>query len=259
MLDERSDTMLVEDVGHHVDPSARAATAPVTLVQFPPVWGRNVSPFTLKLETWLKLAEIPYTVRHSTDLGKAPKRKLPFIEDGLVAIGDSSLIIEHLKATRGIDPDAGLSDRERSEALALQRMFEDHFYYVLMYSRWIDPEGWASVSEGFFASFPAPLRPFGRMYMRRRIRRLLHDQGLGRHHQREIYAMGRDDLQAAADYLGDRPFFLGDRLTTMDAVAFGFLANVLLVPVETELKRSLQDLPNLVAWVESMEAGLAGD
>ena len=146
MLDERSDAMLVEDVGHHVDPSARAATAPVTLVQFPPVWGRNVSPFTLKLETWLKLAEIPYTVRHSTDLGKAPKRKLPFIEDGLVAIGDSSLIIEHLKATRGIDPDAGLSDRERAEALALQRMFEDHFYYVLMYSRWLDPEGWASVS-----------------------------------------------------------------------------------------------------------------
>ena len=29
--------------------------------------------------------------------------------------------------------------------------------------------------------------------------------------------------------------------------------------VETELKRSLQELPNLVAWIESMEAGLAGD
>ena len=68
--------------------------------------------------------------------------------------------------------------------------------------------------------------------------------------------MGRDDLQAAADYLGDRPFFLGDRLTTLDAVAFGFLANILLVPVESELKRAAEDFPNLVAWTDAMDEGL---
>jgi glutathione S-transferase len=89
--------------------------------------------------------------------------------------------------------------------------------------------------------------------------RLLHLQGLGRYGRDEIYAMGRADLRAAADLLGDRPFFLGERLTTIDAVAFGFLANVLLVPVETELKRIAQDLPNLVAWAEAMEAGLGGE
>jgi glutathione S-transferase len=59
-----------------------------------------------------------------------------------------------------------------------------------------------------------------------------------------------------SDLLGDRPFFLGDRLSSIDAVAFGFLANVLLVPIETELKRMAQDMPSLVTWVETMEAGL---
>src|SRR5215204_1715227 len=78
---------------------AGGGVAPVTLVQFAPVWGRNVSPFSLKLEAWLRLADIPYEVRPARGLRKAPKGKLPYIveADGS-AVGDSTLIIEHLKA-----------------------------------------------------------------------------------------------------------------------------------------------------------------
>src|SRR6476469_1614915 len=94
-----------------------AAVAPVVVVQFPDLWGRNVSPFGLKLEAWLRLADIPYTVEPSTNLGKAPKGKLPYIRDDGRLIGDTTLIIEHLKSTRGIDPDAGLNEREYAEAL----------------------------------------------------------------------------------------------------------------------------------------------
>lgn len=253
---EQAEGLLAERSLSEAAPPARAQPDPVTLVQFPLIWGRNVSPFTLKLETWLKLADIPYSVRATTSLAKAPKGKLPYIEDGLLALGDSTLIIEHLKATRGIDPDAGLSDRERAEALALQRLFEDHFYFVMTYSRWLDPVGWEAVADGFFAGFPLPMRTVGRIVMRRRMRSMLAAHGLTRHSGAEIYAMGRDDLAAVADFLGDKPFFLGDSLTTLDAVAFGFLANVLLVPIETELKRSLYDFPALVAWVEAMDAGL---
>ena len=75
-----------------------AAVAPVVVVQFPDLWGRNVSPFGLKLEAWLRLADIPYTVEPSTNLGKAPKGKLPYIRDEGRLIGDTTLIIEHLKA-----------------------------------------------------------------------------------------------------------------------------------------------------------------
>ena len=139
----------------------------------------------------------------------------------------------------------------------MQRLFEDHFYLILTYSRWIDPEGWEAVADGFFATLPLPMRLAGRRVMRRRIARRLAAAGLTRHGRDEIYAMGRADLMAASDLLADRPFFLGDALTTIDAVAFGFLANVLLVPIETELKRSLADFPNLVAWVEAMDAGLS--
>jgi glutathione S-transferase len=256
MVADYAELATAAEIAPRAAAAARPAVEAVTLVQFPLVWGRNVSPFTLKLETWLKLAEIPFTIRSTTNLRKAPRGKLPYIEDGSRAVGDSSLIIDYLKRTRGIDPDAGLNDLERADALAMQRLFEDHFYYILTYSRWLDPEGFAAVGEAFFAGFPGPVRPVGRAFMRYRMRRLLNEQGLGRHTREEIYAFGREDLRAVADYLGDKPFFLGDRLTTLDAVAFGFLANVLLVPVESELKRVAQDFPNLVAWVDAMDVGL---
>ena len=233
-----------------------AAVAPVVVVQFPDLWGRNVSPFGLKLEAWLRLADIPYTVEPSTSLGKAPKGKLPYIRDDGRLIGDTTLIIEHLKHSRGIDPDTGLVERERAEALMLQRLFEDHFYFALVYSRWVDEAGWATLSPAFFGRMPFPVGRVAAVYFRRRVRDMLHLQGIGRHRPSEVYASARHDLEAVADYLGDRPFLMGEQLTTIDAVAYAFLANVLYVPFETELKRIAQDFPTLVTYCEAMEQGL---
>lgn len=237
----------------------RPAPAPVVLVQFPRVWGRNVSPFALKLETWLRLADIPFTIEESTRPDRMPKGKLPCIRDGDRLVCDSSRIVAHLKASRGIDPDAALSDRQRAEALCLQRLLEEHLYFLIVWARWVDPEGWPSVAEGFFAPFPAALRPLGRWTLRARVRRMLHLQGLGRHDPEELEELAREDLGALSTYLGDKPFLMGEQLTTIDAVAFGFLANILLVPIEGRLKRVAQGFPNLVAFCEAMEAGIYGE
>ncbi|MCX8101597.1 MAG: glutathione S-transferase family protein [Geminicoccaceae bacterium] len=244
---------IAEEAGRRSEP------APVVLVQFPRVWGRNPSPFALKLETWLRLADIPFTIEESLRPDRMPKGKLPCIRDGGRLIADSSTIIAHLKATRGIDPDAGLSARQRAEALILQRLFEEHLYFVVVWARWIDPEGWETIARDFFARVPAALRPAARTILRRRFARMLQLQGLGRHDRDEILARAREDLAALSARLGDRPFFMGEQLTTIDAVAFGFLANILLVPVEGELKRLAQGFANLVAFCETMEAGIYGE
>ena len=101
--------------------------------------------------------------------------------------------------------------------------------------------------------------PVGRVaagHFRRRVRRMLQLQGIGRHRPDEIYAMARQDLEAVADYLGDRPFLMGEQLTTVDAVAYAFLANILYLPFETELKRITLEFPTLVTYCEAMEQGL---
>jgi len=230
----------------------------IKLYQFPPVFGRNISPFTLKLETWLKLAGLPYRVVAIRNPSQGPKGKLPFIEDeDGTFVADSSLIIEHLSRTRGIDLDAGLDPTRRAQALALQRLFEDHLYFIGVWSRWLDPEGWQSFGPAVFHGIPPPVRQLVAAFVRRRVRGELRAQGLGRHSQAELYAMGQADLAAIATLLGDQPFFCGERPSTIDAVAYGFLANLVLVPIETELKRSAEAFPNLVAWTEAAERRFA--
>lgn len=229
----------------------------IKLYQYPSAWGMNISPFTLKLETWLKLSKIDYEVVALHSPGKAPKGKLPFIEDDDgTRIGDSTLIIDYLKRTRQIDPDHELTERQRAEAITLQRLFEDHFYFIQSYSRWIDPAGWAAAKPVFFAFLPPGIRDLAAAFIRRQVRQSLHGQGLGRHTQEEVYALGRTDLRAIAVQLGSRPYFYGDGPTTIDAIAYGFLANLFFVPIETELKQIGLEYDNLRLYCERLATGL---
>lgn len=230
--------------------------APIRLHQFPRVWGRNISPFTLKLETWLQLAGIPYQVIEVKNPRKGPKGKVPFIEDGGRVMGDSSLIIEHLSRSRGIDLDAGLDRAARADQLAFQRLLEEHFYFILAYSRWLDPEGWRGFRSATVGFLPPGPRQAAGVLLRRLVRRMLVAQGVGRHGRDEIYAMGRADLEALSALLGDGPFFFLARPTTFDAVAYGFLANLLAIPVETELKRIGLEFANLLGFCRAMERRL---
>src|SRR5262249_44970200 len=93
---------------------------PIKLFQFPRQFAiPNVSPFCCKMETWLRIAGISYEVVDTPNPRSAPKGKMPFIEDGGLRLGDSSLIIDHFKKTRGIDPDAHLDVQQRATALAI--------------------------------------------------------------------------------------------------------------------------------------------
>jgi len=49
----------------------------------------------------MKLAGIPYEAHKQTDPRKAPKKKIPYIEDGGEEIGDSTFILKHLKSKFG--------------------------------------------------------------------------------------------------------------------------------------------------------------
>ena len=53
----------------------------ITLYTTPPLWGLpSISPHCTKLETWLRIADIPYKVEITADFTTAPKGKIPFIE-----------------------------------------------------------------------------------------------------------------------------------------------------------------------------------
>jgi glutathione S-transferase len=72
----------------------------------------------MKVENYLRMTSIPYEVVDDFALAKAPKGKLPYIEDAGRAIADSGLILDYLKATYG-DPRTPTLSPRRRQSLSL--------------------------------------------------------------------------------------------------------------------------------------------
>ncbi|MPZ36542.1 MAG: glutathione S-transferase family protein [Rhizobiales bacterium] len=231
-----------------------AAHPIIKLFQFPRRFGiPNLSPFCCKLETWLRIAGVPYEVVETLDPRKGPKGKLPFIEDAGVRIADTSIIIDHLVKTRGVDPDARLDDSQRAIALLVQRALEEHYAFVLAYTHLVRDEGLRHTRARFDA-VPAIIRPLIFRIVQGKIKKMLWLQGTLRHSDEEIVESALRDWRAILTVMGDRLFFFGDEPTGIDAVVFGALATSLLTPIASPIRDFLKSQPACVAYAERMRA-----
>ena len=212
----------------------------------------NASSFCLKLEAALRLAGVPHQVWYETDPGNAPKGKLPFIEIEGKRIGDSALILEHLRETLGVDLDRGLSETERAQSHMLQRMLDERLYWVLVHSRWIEEENWPVVKKLFFRALPFPLSLIVPQMARKSVRAALAAHGIGRHTVEEIYALGGQDLAAMAAMLGDKPFYFGDKPTLADVSVYATLVNIVGPDLDSPLKEAALRHDNLLRHTERM-------
>src|SRR5262245_40686448 len=227
-----------------------ALHTPIKLFQFPRMFAvPNLSPFCCKLETWLRIARIPYEIVATPDPRKGPKGKLPFIEDAGVRIADTSIIVDYLVRTRGVDPDARLDASQRATALLVQRTLEEHYAFVVLYTHFIRAEGWQQMRVRFDA-VPAIARPLVVRVVCGRMKRLLWMQGVLRHSDEEIVASALRDWRAVLAVLGDEPYFLGDEPTGLDAIVFGALATTVLTPIESPIRDFLRAQPAVVAYAD---------
>ena len=218
--------------------------------QLPGAWGLpSISPFCLKLDLYLEIAEIPFrTVVDATPF-RGPKRKLPWIEHEGKKIGDSGFIIEYLETRFGCDPSAGLSAAERAVSLAMRRLIEENLYWAMVYDRWVVEDNWRSFRDVVLAGVPGPIRKAVAPVARRGVRRQLRGHGIGLHSREEIHAIGRRDISAIADFLGAKPFLMGERPTEIDAVAYGLLPNIMNVPIASPIRNEALKRANLVDYV----------
>jgi glutathione S-transferase len=90
--------------------------------------------------------------------------------------------------------------------------------------------------------------------MTKQLRSQLYARGLGRHGEAEIIAQGRADLDALSRLLGDRPYFCGDRPSSIDACILGFLGVTVYVTGDNPLFSYAASLPNLKSYCERMRA-----
>ncbi len=226
----------------------------ITLYVFPRAMGLpNASPFCMKLETWLLMAELDYEVRFLANPGKAPLGKLPMIEHDGKRIADTGCIIPHLEQACGVDLDADLNPQQRAVSHTYRRMLEEHSYWGIVYGRWLDEGVWPQTREVWFGKLPPGLKQLLSGVVRKQVRRDAHGQGLSRHPKNEIIQRLEQDMQAVSVQLGGKDYFLGDEPHNVDATVYAFLGNLLSANLTwPDYSKLVTAHPNLVAYCERM-------
>jgi glutathione S-transferase len=153
----------------------------ITLYTFGPHFGLpDGSPFVTKTMLLLKFAGLPYQ-ENRQGYGRAPKGKLPYIDDAGIIVADSTFIRFHIERKYGFDFDAGLTPAQKAAAWAIEKMCEEHLYLALLATRWLDDANFARGPAQFFKAVPMPLRPIVQSLVRRKVVKTLKLQGFGRH------------------------------------------------------------------------------
>jgi glutathione S-transferase len=230
----------------------------ITLFQFPRIWNvDNPSPFCMKIETYLRLAKIPYQIKVVQNPRSAPKKKLPFIkdEDGVI-VPDSSFIVKHLVQKHGDKLDGHLSDIEKVRSSIVRKYIETTFQRAIIYQRWADDDFWPQTREAFFGKMPPVLMQLVSGMIRKQITRVVRAAGWYEFSKDEVYGIIAEDLEILSKYLEAKPYFMGDKPSSLDATAYAVLANCIIPPVRSRLQELAMSHKNLVDYVARMEQHL---
>lgn len=220
----------------------------ITLYKFGATLGLpDPSPFVVKVETLLRMAGLDY----QTDVkgfGKAPKGKLPYIDDDGAKVADSTFIRRHLEQKHGIDFDKGLGPSDKAVAWSFEKMCEEHLYWAIVHNRWMIDRNFTAGPARYFERAPAVVRPFIVRMVRGKVRKNLLAQGLGRHTEAELNTLAIRDVEAISAFLGEKPWLMGAEPCGADASVNAFVTSVLCPVFEWEVRTAAEKLPNLVAY-----------
>ncbi len=213
----------------------------LTVHILPAAWGLpSVSPFCLKLLTWLRLAGIEHEPVNA-NLQKAPRGKVPWVElDGEI-IPDTELIIGRLGAHFDVQLDARFDPEQHARGHVLRRMIEEHTYFALVWDRWIDDAHFEEYLRPLLKGMLPPVLNLALPnVIRNGVRKQLHQQGIGRNDRATIMAKALADLDAIEQLLGVDSFLLGKHPSSYDAAAYGVLGSIAFGPCSPELKSRVE-------------------
>ncbi|KAI6181869.1 hypothetical protein M3Y98_00875600 [Aphelenchoides besseyi] len=234
----------------------------ISLIQYPRAGAiPSISPWSLKLETWLRITQLDYTVKSSTQASQMPlqnvsnefkiasqKGQVPFIEVNGRQIADSNFIIDQLKQMYNLSIDRELNTREQADARAYQVLVEESLLRALFYHRSRDMS-WITSEKGVIGHFHGFKKTLLEKLL---VKNICNVQGIGRHAPPEVDQIAKKDLNALSTFLGDKPYFFGSAPTTLDATAFGTLAEIYFIELKgTDIKEYMEtSTPNLVNFVQ---------
>uniref|UniRef100_A0A0P4W3M1 GST C-terminal domain-containing protein n=1 Tax=Scylla olivacea TaxID=85551 RepID=A0A0P4W3M1_SCYOL len=217
----------------------------------------SISPFVLKLLTFLRLAKIPYQLDHFEPLGESWLTPWVTMEDG-EEVADSSVVVLELRQRRNLNLGSSLSAVEQAVARAFTVLVEDHLCWCLREWR-IKMDGGRNLFEGARNPPSWYMRAGLRVYAWLRTNTLWH-QGVGRLPHLEVRKFAWRDLQALSDYLDEKSYLLGEEMNEVDCTVFAQMANILYNYKRSPYHAMLTDeFPNLVSYVKRIKERLWPD
>ena len=224
----------------------------ITLYSFGPMFGLpDPSPFCMKAQMLLKIAGLEYRIDRS-GFNKAPKAKQPYIADDGEIVADSTFIRLHIEEKYSFDFDAGLSAKDAGIAWAVEKMCEDHLYWVLLNERWTNLENFNKGPRVFFDAAPAPIRPIIAAMIRKKVIKATKAHGLGRHSAGEVHQLAQKAIDSLAGIIGDNKYLMGNKVCGADGTVFSFISALSCQHFETPIIGMVESHKNLVAYRERM-------
>lgn len=248
----------------HDDALLAKPISKIYLFAFPSVpHVHNISPFSLKVESFLRVYKIPYEMVPTFTFSS--KGQIPYIRLNSrhgEEIPDSNVIVGFLRKKYAIDrkEDTLISAEEQAVAHAASRMVEEHTTQIGFYYRYglhmhefneaVIPSDW--FRSGGLRSIKKWVISKAWMYMMQcAFQKKQKWVPYGRHSDEEQWDFSCDDIQSLSDYLGDKKYFFGDEATTIDCTLFGHLAQFLYIPLDFPQKHYMHNhCSNLVQYVE---------
>ncbi|HEX3495756.1 MAG TPA: glutathione S-transferase family protein [Methylocella sp.] len=220
----------------------------ITLYTFGPYFGLpDPSPFVIKAMLLLKFAGLEYGEDRG-GFGKAPKGKLPYINDDGLIVADSTFIRFHIEKKYGFDFDAALTPEQKAAAWAIEKMCEDHLYLAGVATLWLNDANFAKGPAQYFKAVPMPFRPIVQSLVRRKVKKALKLQGFGRHTPAEQDELGIADIVALAALIRDKAFLMGEKPCGADAAVFAFVAAFLRPVFDSPIRAAAERHANLAGY-----------
>ncbi|XP_042863715.1 failed axon connections homolog [Penaeus japonicus] len=208
----------------------------------------SLSPFVIKLETYLRMADIPYQVDYEEPMG--PKGKSPWITLNGEDMADSQLIMERLGPKFQKDLSSHLTAQEKAVAHSMRVMLDEYFLWCLAMWRYVKERGRPLVNS---MHFPLSLRLMMPMFIKKVVQ-ATYVQGIGRHSNQDVEEMGTKCLHSLSVWLGQKPFLMGDKPTEVDCSAFGMLVQILWCSPNSVYQKMLEtDFRNLYDYCHRMK------
>nr|XP_011456795.2 failed axon connections homolog [Crassostrea gigas] len=207
------------------------------------------SPFAVKLETYLRMAKVPFMNEHDSETNRSSKGKFTWIEYNGQEVADSEFCIQFINKTFCIDLDKNFSGEEIAAGRAIQRMVDEHLYWTLALQRWVfDPKN--GIDSGR-KRLGVPWLVF--LLVRNNIKKQTYAQGVGRHTEKEVMQVMEEDLQTLSKLLGKKKYILGEHASQTDCSVFAILSQIHWQDFGGAAKKVYKKYPNLSAYTERMK------